>query len=156
MVKTRSSISEEQPKRDVDAWMQGKQFWPASSIAGSKTGRERHMTPADRKETSPAINPEATEEMAKYGITRVPVDYFHYKGYRYTNLDDAIAQAKREHPAINPEATEEMAKYGITRVPVDYFHYEGYRYTNLDDAIAQAKREHPADRSDRRERSGSR
>jgi hypothetical protein len=40
------------------------------------------MTRADRKETSPAINPEATEEMAKYGITRVPIDYFHYKGYR--------------------------------------------------------------------------
>jgi hypothetical protein len=46
------------------------------------TSRERHMTRADRKETSPAINPEATEEMAKYGITRVPIDYFHYKGYR--------------------------------------------------------------------------
>jgi hypothetical protein len=55
------------------------------------------MTPADRNETSSAINPEAAEEMAKYGITRVPIDYFHYKGYRYTNLDDAIAQAKREH-----------------------------------------------------------
>lgn len=26
MVKTRSSISEEQAKRDVEAWMQGKQF----------------------------------------------------------------------------------------------------------------------------------
>lgn len=26
MVKTRSSISEEQAKRDVDAWIQGKQF----------------------------------------------------------------------------------------------------------------------------------
>jgi hypothetical protein len=26
MVKTRSSISEEQAKRDVQAWMQGKQF----------------------------------------------------------------------------------------------------------------------------------
>jgi hypothetical protein len=58
------------------------------------------MTPADRNETSSAINPEATEEMAKYGITRVPIDYFHYKGYRYTNLDDAIAQAKREHTTL--------------------------------------------------------
>jgi hypothetical protein len=27
MVKTRSGISEEQAKRDVDAWMEGKQFW---------------------------------------------------------------------------------------------------------------------------------
>jgi hypothetical protein len=52
------------------------------------------MTPADRNETSSAINPEATEEMAKYGITRVPIDYFHYKGYRYTNLDDATCSGE--------------------------------------------------------------
>jgi hypothetical protein len=64
------------------------------------------MTPADRNETSPAINPEATEEMAKYGITRVPIDYFHYKEYRYTNLDDAIAQAKREHAADRSDRRE--------------------------------------------------
>jgi len=34
-------------------------------------------------------------EMIKYGITLVPVDYFHYEGFRYTNLKDAIAQAER-------------------------------------------------------------
>ena len=34
--------------------------------------------------------------MAKYGITRVPIDYFHYGGFRYTNLKDAVAQAKRQ------------------------------------------------------------
>jgi hypothetical protein len=34
--------------------------------------------------------------MAKYGITRVPVDYFHYGDFRYTNLKDAVAQAKRQ------------------------------------------------------------
>src|SRR3546814_2342997 len=49
---------------------------------------------------------EATEEMAQYGITRVPIDYFHYKGYRYTNLDDAIAQAKREHAADRSDRRE--------------------------------------------------
>jgi hypothetical protein len=103
------------------------------------------MTSGDHKEASTSINPETTEEMVKYGITRVAVDYFHYKEYRYTNLDDAIAQAKRQHPAVSPEATDEMAKYGITCLPVDYFHYKEYRYTNLDDAIAQAKRQHPAD-----------
>ena len=54
------------------------------------------MTSADPKETSPALSPKAAEEMAKYGITRVPVDYYHYGKYRYTNLEDAIAEAKRE------------------------------------------------------------
>jgi kynurenine formamidase len=105
------------------------------------------MTSADRKEASPAFSQEAAEEMVKYGITRVPVDYFHYGNFRYTNLEDAVAEAKRQQPpnesrpAISPEGTEEIAKYGITRVPVDYFHYGKYRYTNLEDAVAEAKRE---------------
>ena len=30
------------------------------------------------------------------GITRVPVDYFHYKSFRYTNLADAVAETDRE------------------------------------------------------------
>ncbi|WP_411815975.1 hypothetical protein [Hyphococcus sp. DH-69] len=33
-------------------------------------------------------------EMQKYGIKCVPVDYFHVNGFRYTDLEDAIAQAK--------------------------------------------------------------
>jgi hypothetical protein len=54
------------------------------------------MASADRKEACPAISAEAVEEMAKYGINRVPVDYFHYGDFRYTNLKDAVAQAKRQ------------------------------------------------------------
>ncbi len=33
--------------------------------------------------------------MAKYGITRVVVDQFHFRGWRYATLRDAIAQAKK-------------------------------------------------------------
>jgi hypothetical protein len=89
--------------------------------------------------------------MAKYGITCVPVDYFHYGSFRYTNLADAVAEAKRQQtskdsgPAVSPEGTEEMAKYGITHVPVDYFYYGKCRYTNLDDAVAEAKRDQRSD-----------
>jgi hypothetical protein len=45
----------------------------------------------------PATQPNKVlaEEIAKYGITRVPVDYYHYGVFRYTNLKDAVAQAKR-------------------------------------------------------------
>lgn len=106
------------------------------------------MTSEDPDEASQALSTEAAEEMAKYGITRVPVDCFHYGDFRYTNLEDAVAQAKRQLPAnvsrpsISPESTEEIAKYGITRVPVDYFYYGQYRYTNLEDAVAEAKRQH--------------
>lgn len=56
---------------------------------------ERNMTSVGR-ESYPAISSEAAEEMARYDITRVPVDYFHYGDFRYTNLKDAVAQAKRQ------------------------------------------------------------
>ena len=108
------------------------------------------MTSADGEEANPALRPEAAEEMAKYGITCVPVDYFHYGSFRYTNLEDAVAEAKRQQsaidlgPAVSPEITEELAKYGITRAPVDYFYYGKYRYTNLEDAVAEAKRDQRA------------
>ena len=55
-----------------------------------------------KSDGAPADNPPApssdqglAEQIAKYGITRVPVDYFHLGEYRYTRLEDAVAQAKR-------------------------------------------------------------
>lgn len=44
--------------------------------------------------------PITAEELARYGITRVPVDYFHLGDFRYTSLSDAIAQAKRRAAAV--------------------------------------------------------
>lgn len=57
------------------------------------------MAPPKRSEKRSSVEQNTTDEMAKYGITRVSVDYFHYKDFRYTNLADAIAQAKRQLPA---------------------------------------------------------
>ena len=57
------------------------------------------MTTASCKKRRPNATPEARDDMARYGITRVPVEYFHYKQYRYTNLADAVAQAKRAQPS---------------------------------------------------------
>lgn len=34
-------------------------------------------------------------ELDRYGIERVPADVFLWGGYRYSNLSDAIAAAKR-------------------------------------------------------------
>lgn len=50
--------------------------------------------------SSPSELDEATaaEQMALYGITRVPADQYRYKDYRYSKLSDAIAQAKRDKP----------------------------------------------------------
>lgn len=35
-------------------------------------------------------------EMVQLGIVRRPIDSFSVGGYRYSNLKDAVAQAKRE------------------------------------------------------------
>jgi len=34
--------------------------------------------------------------MAQYGITCIPADNFYYREYHYTNLKDAVAQARRD------------------------------------------------------------
>lgn len=47
---------------------------------------------------------DAGTEMASYGITRVPADMFHYRGYRYAKLSDAVAQAKRDANAASADA----------------------------------------------------
>lgn len=87
----------------------------------------------------------AEAEMAKYGITVYPVEWFFHRQSRYTNLDDAIAQAKRNGisgPETSPSARDEkMAIYGIKRVTVECFHYRNYRYTTLDHALEQARRD---------------
>lgn len=54
------------------------------------------MTAATAEEAPKTADSEAEREMVKYGITRVPVDYFHLGNFRYTNLEDAIAEAKRQ------------------------------------------------------------
>ena len=48
---------------------------------------------------APPVAPNIEEQMARYGITRVHMDYFHVGKYRYTNLDDAIAEAERRQSA---------------------------------------------------------
>ena len=53
------------------------------------------MTTSGNAPSEKSIEQERAKEMAKYQISLVPVDYFHYRNYRYTNLVDAIAQAKR-------------------------------------------------------------
>ena len=57
------------------------------------------MTPENKTDAGQGISPEMAEEMAKYGITSAPFQYFYYGDYRYTNLRDAIAQAKRTSQA---------------------------------------------------------
>lgn len=43
------------------------------------------------------------EAMTAYGIERIPVDYFHWNGFRYSTLKDAVAAARREQKARSAE-----------------------------------------------------
>ena len=69
----------------------GSRVGAAAWITDSRTHGRRTMIAT---ETSTPLS----EEAARYGINRVPVDLFEYGGYRYTNLEDAIAEAKRREP----------------------------------------------------------
>ncbi|MBD3760124.1 hypothetical protein [Rhizorhabdus sp.] len=46
--------------------------------------------------TPPLNDDEAATLMARYAITAVPAHQFHYGHYRYSRLEDAIAQARRD------------------------------------------------------------
>jgi hypothetical protein len=89
--------------------------------------------------------PAAEADIERYGIARVPVDYFDTGGYRYTKLEDAVAQARRDHfphklnSKPSPEDTAELARLGIMHVRIDHYDFGGHRYTSLEDAVAAAK-----------------
>jgi hypothetical protein len=57
------------------------------------------MSPTDVRNDANTDQSSNEAELQKYGIERVPVDYFHYRQFRYTNLNDALAQAKRDKEA---------------------------------------------------------
>ena len=62
----------------------------------SEMKRVCEMSSENHDELPSAFGPDVAEEMLKFGITRVSIDHFHYKDFRYTNVKDAIAQAKRQ------------------------------------------------------------
>lgn len=68
---------------------------PGRVLARDKTGVQ-DMQSSDSALSRQDISPEAAEEMTAYGITRVLVEEFHYRGFRYANLRDAVSQAKRQ------------------------------------------------------------
>jgi hypothetical protein len=54
------------------------------------------MSMINTEEQLPPLSVEARQQMEKFGIARVPTDSFRYREFRYTNLQDALAQAKRD------------------------------------------------------------
>jgi hypothetical protein len=60
--------------------------------------KNNSMTYSQHCEERPTIVADIADQIATYGITRVPVDYFHVGQFRYSNLEDAIAEARRQRP----------------------------------------------------------
>jgi hypothetical protein len=52
-------------------------------------------THLDKMNTAPNID--EAKNMSRYGITAARIDNYYYRGYHYTNLKDAFAQAKRDN-----------------------------------------------------------
>lgn len=50
----------------------------------------------EQMRSAPDEAQENGSQLEKYGITKTHVDVFSYKEYRYSNLKDAVAQAKRD------------------------------------------------------------
>lgn len=50
--------------------------------------------------------------MAQYGITRVPAEQFHLAGWRYTNLADTLAQARKIAAANSTRNLSEGKRFG--------------------------------------------
>lgn len=47
-----------------------------------------------------SVNPhDEAELLTRFGITKVQGYRYHYREWRYSNLDDAVAQAKRDSAA---------------------------------------------------------
>jgi hypothetical protein len=70
---------------------------PGKDSAGGKSKEAPTPENSPKPDTPPTpLNKSLAKDMATYGITRVPVDYYHFGVFRYTSLKDAIAEAKRE------------------------------------------------------------
>jgi hypothetical protein len=55
------------------------------------------MNDTDADATAEAlIQKSQVDDASDYGITTSQVTYYHYGVYRYTNIKDAIAEAKRD------------------------------------------------------------
>ena len=64
---------------------------------GSNLARQPVLTMIGQKMT--VVPADETELMARYGIVKVPAFRYHYRDWRYSTLNDALAQARRDEAA---------------------------------------------------------
>jgi len=68
---------------------------PRTTTPPSKSSTERWDNEGGRLQSQTTALDDQTIEMTRYGIVPVHLIVFDWGGYRYSNLNDAIAAAKR-------------------------------------------------------------
>jgi hypothetical protein len=69
------------------------------------------MSALENEEQRQRLSLEAEQEMARLGIVRIPADYFQYREFRYTSLQDALAQARRDADSIQQAGTWNTSRH---------------------------------------------
>jgi hypothetical protein len=75
--------------------MSGFQRGRNADTAAHDRGREKGLIDTAPTSDHPTGDNPTSEQMAALGITRVPVDVFHFREFRYSNLGDAVEEATR-------------------------------------------------------------
>lgn len=85
-------------QRDIQGWRVRSSSLPDPQPAvGSNLARQPVLTRIGQKMTVDLAD--ETELMVRYGIIKVPVYRYHYRDWRYSTLNDALAQARRDEAA---------------------------------------------------------
>jgi len=85
-------------QRDIQGWKMRSSSLPDPQPAvGSNRARQPLLTRIGQKMT--VVPADEAEVMARYGIIKVPAYRYHYRDWRYSTLNDALAQAKRDEAA---------------------------------------------------------